>query len=260
MTNPPGLTCWSTAAFRRRLNAVPNGATCPTTSSQLSGLAPPGFAQLCTGDFDFLPYSVHTVGANTPQQDQAGNYWVFEGYTTASVRMAVTRDGRADQRRHHAHRRFVAGVKVTLITSQPGLQLTVDGRSNWQGYNFVWGKGNPHHRRSATQVDSQGPHVVVRELVQRRSRVADADRATTTTNLALTANFVMQPQVTLNSVPAGYNFRWTEVRAPRRAWSARHRARPCSRDSGLDYVERRFAPRSDFLERRLERHHAHRHV
>jgi uncharacterized protein (TIGR03437 family) len=208
MTNPPGLT----VLVDRSLSQTPvtpssNGATCPTTSSQVSGLAPPGFPQLCIGDFDFLPYSVHTIGANTPQQDQGGNYWVFEGYTNGIGQNGSYTVDAQTQVATTLTAGFVPGVKVTLITSQPGLQLTVDGRSNWQGYNFVWGQGETHTISApATQVDSQGRTWSFVSWSNGGAASQTLTMPTTTTNLALTANFAMLPQVTINSVPAGMQF------------------------------------------------------
>src|SRR6202012_6009799 len=39
---------------------------------------------------------------------------------------------------------YVQGATVALVTNPARLQLTVDGRSNYQSYNFIWGVGNTH--------------------------------------------------------------------------------------------------------------------
>jgi uncharacterized protein (TIGR03437 family) len=208
MTNPPGLTVLVDRTLSQTpFTPSPNGAVCPNASSQLSGLAPPGFAQLCTGDFDFLPYSVHTIGANTPQQDQQGNYWVFQGYTNGIGQNGSYTVDTATNVAATLTAGFVPGVKVTLITSQPGLQLTVDGRSNWQGYNFVWGQGETHTISApATQVDSSGRTWSFVSWSNGGPATQTLTIPTTTTYLALTANFSVLPQVTINSVPAGMQF------------------------------------------------------
>jgi len=208
MTNPPGLNVLvDRSVSQTPMTPSPNGAMCPTQSSQLSGLAPAGFMQLCTGDFDFLPGSVHSIGANTPQQDQVGNYWVFEGYTNGIGQNGNYTVDNATNVATTLTATFVAGVKVTLITSQPGLQLTVDGRSNWQGYNFVWGQGETHTVSApATQVDSSGRTWSFVSWSNGGAATQTLTMPTTTTNIALTANFSVLPQVTINSVPPGMQF------------------------------------------------------
>lgn len=208
MTNPPGLTVLVDRTLSQTpLTPSPNGATCPTQSSQISGLAPVGFPQLCTGDFDLMPGSVHTIGANTPQQDQVGNYWVFEGYTNGIGQNGNYTVDNQTQVATTLTATFVPGVKVTLITSQPGLQLTVDGRSNWQGYNFVWGQGETHIISApATQVDSQGRTWSFVSWSNGGAATQTLTMPTTTTNIALTATFSVLPQVTINSSPAGMQF------------------------------------------------------
>lgn len=208
MTNPPGLT----VLVDRSVSMTPvtpstNGATCPNLNSQISGLAPAGFPQLCTGDFDFMPGSVHTIGANTPQQDQVGNYFVFEGFTNGIGQNGSYTVDNATNVATTLTATFVPGVKVTLITSQPGLQLTVDGRSNWQGYNFVWGQGETHTISApATQVDSKGRTWSFVSWSNGGPATQTLTMSTSSTNMSLTATFAVLPQVTINSVPPGMQF------------------------------------------------------
>jgi hypothetical protein len=122
MTNPPGLQ----VLVDRTVSQTPttpsaNGATCPNLQTQVSGLAPLGFPQLCQGDFDFLPGSSHTIGANTPQQDQVGNYWVFEGFANGIGQNGTYIPDNGTNIATTVTANFVAGVKVSLITNQPGL-------------------------------------------------------------------------------------------------------------------------------------------
>ncbi len=208
MTNPPGLTVLLDRSLSQTpTTPSPNGATCPSVSSQISGLAPAGFPQLCTGDFDLMPGSVHTLGANTPQQDQVGNYFVFEGYTNGVAQNGNYTVDYQTQTATTLTATFVPGVKVTLITSQPGLQLNVDGRSNWQGYNFVWGQGETHTVSApATQVDSSGRTWSFVSWSNGGPATQTLTMPTTTTNIALTATFSVLPQVTINSLPSGMQF------------------------------------------------------
>jgi uncharacterized protein (TIGR03437 family) len=210
MTNPVGLQ----VLVDRSLVQTPqypsaNGATCAPNppSNQLPPSAPPGFPALCMGDFDFLPGSPHTIGANTPQTDQVGNYWVFEGFTNGIGQNGTYVPDNATNVAATVTASFVPGVKVTLTTSQPGLQLTVDGRTNWQGYNFVWGQGETHTISApATQVDSQGRTWTFVSWSNGGAATQTLTIPTNTTNFALMATFSEQPQVTINSVPQGLQF------------------------------------------------------
>jgi uncharacterized protein (TIGR03437 family) len=100
--------------------------------------------------------TVHTLGAISPQEDNTGNMWVFSSwsdggtqthaYTVPSTSLPVTLTAT-----------FVPGVAVSFFTSPTGLSLTVDGRSNWPNYDFLWGVGQTHtFSAPAQQTDSEG--------------------------------------------------------------------------------------------------------
>jgi uncharacterized protein (TIGR03437 family) len=208
MTNPPGLSVLvDRESVPTPLVASANGATCNPVSNLLPPAPPPGFPALCIGDFDLLPGSSHTIGANTPQQDQYGNYWVFEGFTNGIGQNGTYIPDAATNVATTVTASFVPGVKVTLATSQPGLQLTVDGRTNWQGYNFVWGQGETHTISApATQVDALGRTWTFVSWSNGGPATQTLTVPSTTTNLALMATFSEQPQVTINSNPQGLQF------------------------------------------------------
>ncbi len=208
MTNPPGLS----VLVDRSPTPTPqipsaNGATCNPVYNLLPPAPPPGFSALCFGDFDFLPGSTHSIGANTPQTDQTGNYWVFEGFTNGIGQNGNYVPDNATNVASTVTASFVPGVRVTLATNQPGLQLTVDGRTNWQGYNFVWGQGETHTIGApASQVDAQGRTWTFVKWSNGGTATQTLTMPTTTTNLALMATFSQQPQLTINSVPQGLQF------------------------------------------------------
>jgi len=208
MTNPPGLQVLvDRSPSQTPLIPSANGATCNPVYNLLPPAPPLGFPALCMGDFDFLPGSSHTIGANTPQTDSTGNYWVFEGFTNGTGQNGTYIPDNATNVAATVTASFVPGVRVTLATNQPGLQLTVDGRSNWQGYNFVWGQGETHPISApATQVDSQGRTWTFVSWSNGGPATQTLTMPTTTTNLALMATFTQQPQVTINSVPQGLQF------------------------------------------------------
>jgi uncharacterized protein (TIGR03437 family) len=100
--------------------------------------------------------STHSVGTISPQRDQTGHWWVFSSWS----------DGGAA---NHAYQvadliaaetlteTFAPAATITLSTSPAGLNLTVDGKSNWPTNNFIWGEGETHNLQApAQQTDSQG--------------------------------------------------------------------------------------------------------
>jgi uncharacterized protein (TIGR03437 family) len=98
----------------------------------------------------------HSVGVVTPQQDAARQWWAFSSwsdggaanhaYTVAETNMPDTLTAT-----------FVPASVVPLQTSPAGLSLTVDGRTDWASYNFIWGLGETHHIEApAQQTDSKG--------------------------------------------------------------------------------------------------------
>ena len=100
--------------------------------------------------------STHSVGIISPQQDNTGHWWVFSSWS----------DGGAA---NHAYQvaeliaadtltaTFVPAAPILLTTLPAGLSLTVDGKSNWPTYNFIWGVGETHSLQApAQQTDAQG--------------------------------------------------------------------------------------------------------
>ncbi len=208
MTNPPGLQVLvDRAQIPTPLVPSNNGAFCTPSYTQLPPSPPAGFPALCIGDFDFLPGSKHTIGANTPQKDAVGNYWVFEGFTNGNGQNSTYIPDNGTNTAATVTANFVPGVQVSLLTNQPGLQLTVDGRTNWQGYNFVWGQGETHTISApATQVDSKGRTWTFVSWSNGGAATQTLTVPTTTLNLPITATFKVLPQVTINSVPQGLQF------------------------------------------------------
>lgn len=206
MTNPTGLQVLVDGEPTGTPTA-PNadGAVCnPTTSLSIANSPPPGFPALCLGDYDFLPGSSHKIAANTPQMDNYNNYWVFEGFSNGmgqnSTYVADTQTNIADT----ITANFVQGVKVQLISSQPGLQFIVDGRVNWPSYTFVWGQGETHTISvPSTQTDATGRVWTFVSWSNGGPQTQTLVVPNGVTSLGLTAIFSEQPEVSINSVPQG---------------------------------------------------------
>lgn len=206
LTNPPGFeVVVDSEPTGTPLAPNSDGATCnPTTSYSISQLAPPGYATLCLGDFDFLPGSVHKIAATTPQMDRYNNYWVFQGFDNGmGENSSYTADSQTNMSATITAI-FTSGVKVSLISSQPGLKFIVDGRSNWQSYTFVWGQGETHTISApSTQVDANGRTWNFVRWSNGGPQTQTLVVPSGVFAIPLTATFAEQPLVTINTVPQG---------------------------------------------------------
>jgi len=205
MTNPPGLNVVVDSATVPT-PVVPNadGAVCNQSSTPLSGPAPAGYPMLCTGDFDFLPESNHRVGAPTPQTDKQNNYWIFQSFTNGMGENAMFTPDIQTNISTTLTATFVPGVKVALISSQPGLKFIVDGRSNWESFTFIWGAGETHTISvPSTQVDSSGRTWQFASWSNGGPQTQTLTVPSGVSTLPLTATFTLQPLVSINSVPQG---------------------------------------------------------
>jgi len=94
----------------------------------------------------------HAVGAVTPQRDSAGNWWVFSSWSDGGAAThPVTPTGQET-----LTATYTAASGITLVTVPAGLSLTVDGRSDWSSYSFVWPVGDTHQITAAQQIDAKG--------------------------------------------------------------------------------------------------------
>jgi uncharacterized protein (TIGR03437 family) len=101
--------------------------------------------------------SVHSVGANSPQRDNSGNWWAFQSwsdggdinhaYKVASSSMPDTLTAT-----------YVPAAQVNVLTLPVGLKIKVDGQYNvLNPYYFAWGIGETHHLEAPLQqTDAQG--------------------------------------------------------------------------------------------------------
>ena len=200
ITTPPSLPTSLLPSINLSDNCSPNYSAIP-------GGAPSGFSPLCIGDFDFLPGSAHQIGAPITQMDATGKQWIFSGFSDGLGQNAsyVT-----DQRLDLVDlvvANFVPGVPVSITTNPGGLNISVDGRSNWQAYNFVWGTGETHQLSApATQTDSKGR---VYQFVKWYNGGTAAQSITVpagSQGISFQATYQLLGQAQISSVPAGLNF------------------------------------------------------
>ena len=102
----------------------------------------------------------HQLSSIHDQRDNHGKLWVFDSWSDGG---AESHDYIVPESRTFGFQpvtvtaKFVPGERVTFQTSPIPLSLTVDGRTNWPGYNFNWGIGTSHTVTApATQKDSKG--------------------------------------------------------------------------------------------------------
>ena len=160
-TKPLGLNVLVDHTPSPTLEVNPSNNTCPNGENQPLP-APANVAPLCFGDFDFAGDSSHLIGAPSPETDLKGKLWVFDSWSSASGQTGSSENAiyTADNRTSVSDLVTVVfdpGAQASFVTNPTGLQLSVDGRSNWPAYNFVWAQGSTHQVSAPTQqTDSTG--------------------------------------------------------------------------------------------------------
>ena len=130
---------------------------CDPDYTRLPQNAPRGFTPLCTGDFDFLPGSVHKIGGPQSQQDATGAWWVFSNFDNGLGQNDTYKTDTLINKADLVIANFVPGVPSAILTKPGGLKIKVDGRDNWPAYTFIWGQGEVHKLSApATQIDARG--------------------------------------------------------------------------------------------------------
>lgn len=193
---PPGLP-------KNQLPQTNIDSACTPDYTRLPVGTPAGVVPLCTGDFDFLPGSSHQLGAPESQKDDAGNWWVFAGFSNGlkqnSTYVADQNVGTAD----YIIANFVPGIPVTLLTSPPNLKLNIDGRENWQGYNFIWGAGEKHTVTApATQTDSRTRKYQFLSWSNKGEATQEITVPSDRFGMTMTANFQILGQLKIITAPA----------------------------------------------------------
>lgn len=210
ITNPLGLRVLVDGAA---INTSPagtvaaSGTGCASDYTRLPVGAPAGFIPLCWGQFDLLPGSKHRLGAPVPQQDAAGKYWIFSGFSNGlkqnDVYTADTNTGAPDT----VVANFVPGVHISILSNPGGLPLQVDGRSNWGGLNFIWGQGETHRLTAPAQLpDARGRRYQFMNWSNKGAASQDITIPANVTDMAFAANYQILNRVQLQSVPAGLSF------------------------------------------------------
>lgn len=215
VTNPPGLLVTvdqttiqtippSPTSIQETVNTspacTPNSAALPP-SPTYTGMI------LCAGSFDFLPDSKHIIGAPQAQQDNQGNWWVFNGFSDG-----LGQNGTyvADENTNYSDTvtaNFIPGIQTQILTVPAGLQISIDGTTAWPGYNFVWGVGTSHTLSApASQVDSSGRTWQFASWSNGGAATQTVTVPTSGQAFSVTATYTLLGEVQVTSTPSGLTF------------------------------------------------------
>ncbi len=148
--------------------------------------------------------TTHTLGVVTPQVDLQGRLWAFDSWSDGGAETHAFKMAEGGPQTVTA--RFINGARLSFLTDPPGLKLKVDGRDNWQSYNFTWGVGTAHTVSAPPQqTDAKGRTYVFRSW----SNAGAATQEVTVTPEAaasgfrLTANYEILSKIVIQSSPPG---------------------------------------------------------
>ncbi len=175
--------------------------------------SPPGMKLVVDGSVIVAPWtfawaggSQHYLAPASPQQDQAGGYWLFDGWSNGAAEQQVfTVPSTSDPPPVTA--RFVRGFVAAVLTDPVGLKVKVDGSDAWLSPYFIWSVGSTHQLSAPLeQTDKGGRHYVFRGWTD---GAADAVRSFSLTDTAaaegvrLVARYELLGRLTVESVPPG---------------------------------------------------------
>jgi len=204
LTSPLGLQVLvdHTPVPTRTVSDVPN---CPNNET-LPIVVQLGFPSICFGDFYFAPGSTHFVSGLTPQTDNFGHWWVFNGWSNGLLQNSIYQVPSTIGAPVTLTAEYVQGAAVAFVTSPGGLQLTVDGRSNWPSYNFLWGVGTTHQvTAAATQTGPNGRVYTFQNWSNQApaSQTIAVDASMIASGYRIVANFSELSRVAVQSSPSG---------------------------------------------------------
>ncbi len=204
LTSPLGLNLLidhSTVPTR----SIDDVTTCPSNESQ--PIVPQvGIPGLCFGDFDFAAGSQHVIGGVSPQVDRASQWWVFDSWSNGQGPNAIYVTDNNVSTADTLTGKFVRGAQVSFVTNPPGLKLSVDGRQNWPGYNFIWALGSNHKVSApASEADSKGRQYTFQNWSNGTStdQNVTVDQDAVDHGFRLIANYSVLNRVVVQSSPSG---------------------------------------------------------
>jgi uncharacterized protein (TIGR03437 family) len=100
--------------------------------------------------------TVHSLSVASPQVDATGNSWIFSSWSDGGAQNHnyTVPDGNTAL---SLTATFVPAYQVTFVTSPSGLNLSVNGRTNWPSLTFTGAAGTQYQLiAQSSQVDAQG--------------------------------------------------------------------------------------------------------
>lgn len=215
VTNPPGLMVTvdgttietippSPSSIQQTINTSP---ACTPNSAALPPLPTYTGQILCAGEYDFLPYTQHKIGAPQSQQDNSGAWWVFNGFSDGLGQNGIYI---ADDNTNYSDTvtaNFIPGMQAQIVTVPAGMKIAIDGTSAWPGYNFIWGVGTSHTLSApASQVDASGRTWQFASWSNGGPATQTVTVPTSGQAFAVTATYTLLGQVQVTSTPPGLTF------------------------------------------------------
>jgi uncharacterized protein (TIGR03437 family) len=203
LTSPLGLSLLidHTTVPTRTLSdapACPNGETQPVAVET-------GFPAVCFGDFYFAPGSTHYLSGVSPQRDNAGNWWVFNGWSNGLAANSLYQVDNNVGASVVLTGNYLPGASVAFLTTPGGLPLTIDGRT-WPSYDFIWGVGTTHQiSAAATQTGSDGRQYTFQGWSNggAASQSFTVAQSMLTKGSVMTANYSELSRIVVQSSPSG---------------------------------------------------------
>jgi len=205
LTNPLGLNVVIDHTPTPTRTSTDVNGPCPFTEQQ-PVFSQVGFPSVCFGDFDFAPGSTHVISGVSPQVDSYGDYWVFSKWSNGTGPNALYTVDNNTAAPDTLTGTFVPGAHVGFLTNPTGLKLSIDGRQNWPGYNFIWGLGEKHTASAdATQSDAKGRTYTFQGWSNAggASQTVTVDQSAVSNGLLLTASYSVLSRVVVQSSPTG---------------------------------------------------------
>jgi uncharacterized protein (TIGR03437 family) len=185
-------------------SVVPETVECAKAGINL--MVPAGIAPLCIGDYDFVPGSVHQLGAQEVQSDPEGDLWIFSRWSNGLGQNGLYTTPGDTHLRDDIQAIFIHGVRASIDTNVAGLKVLVDGKDAPPDprYGYVWAEGSTH-RLSAPllQRDAKGRMWKFVRWADGGERERDVTVAVAGHDFRATAHFEVLGQVQVTTVPAG---------------------------------------------------------
>ena len=204
LASPPGMKVMVDNT-QEPTRSTSDPTTCPLNET-VSVSVPLGFPTVCVGDFYFAPGSTHFINGVSPQADAHGKWWVFNNWSNGQGPDSILTIPSNSPNDTVLTANFVPGAQVALLTNPVGLPLTVDGRSNWGSYNFIWGQGTTHQVSApATAVDVKGRNYNFKNWSNggTASQSVSVSSSTVSSGMRIIASYNILSRIVVQSTPPG---------------------------------------------------------